>query len=579
MPTVTLPLEEVDQSVVRQSILGIVRSLLTMTKLDSKVSTILHGDIKYATTDNKFNAVTSTEPNTPNVASDRKVVVSVAEEYDEDALYATPVGEQEYCPIFLDTVTGLSIWPVYVDTNFVITFAYTTPSKSEAIRWRDNMRARLAQFKDLAIHDVTYDVILPEAVENIITDVYDLRNRLLPQTVQEYFGGNSSKRLKLITDLTGNNAKLALSEKQGRIQGMFDFTGGPEKAERSDDDNTYTITFNYKLMMNKPFCISMKYLPMVCNRLMPRKYLDFIDSRELLNNQEKYKDSIHSKSGFAFSYFEAHRQLENAYDIRMPINVPSFDIVNERNVTPGYGVVTTMLVQVDEGDKRSLFNLGDLDPYYIDADFVDWIREEEYQYITKLTESVLYLGYNSPDKCFNKDCLVVDQNLNVSSSVDLSLTSLSRVYLNFVIDLSLLSKAACERLLNRPAVFTKFVTEWVVQSRNFPEIRAEANKNNACYLSSLSKIVVKAGRMWTSVDFEKLKSEIKKLDPRLYDKIVKTIATETPIDWKELYLDGRFTERPKATAGVCVNADSGVMRTVQTSYVLVLRKEKVNANH
>lgn len=574
MPTVSLTLEEVDQSIVRQSILGIVKNLLSATKLDSKVLIVLHGDIKYARTDNKFNAVQSTDSNIPNVASDRKVTVNISEAYDETSLYTTAVGQREYQPIFLDPIAGLTIWPVYIDTDYVISFSYVTPSKTESIRWRDDMRSKLSQFRDVMIHEVTYEIILPEVVEDIISDVYDLRNRLLPQPLSTYFLSNGSKRIKVITDLSGSNPKLALRETQSRIVGMFDFTGGPEKAERDDDSNTYKITFDYKVKINKPSMITMSYKPMVCNRLLPNKYFDFLVSKELTDKEEKNKDRLMSRSMTSLSHFEAHRQLDQLYDIKLPVNIPSFDIVKDRSLTSGYCVLTTMLAQIDETDKMSLFNLKDLEPYYLDTDFMEWVLAGEHVYLGQSFQSVLFFGLCQDDKYFNNPILTIDSNMNVTSNIPLDLTITTRVYMNFIIDLTTVNDKVFDRMLLRPSLFIKFILEWLLQIRNYPEIFGLCDKD--AVMSILAKLIIRAGLLFSLEDFLRLIRLINLNDPIYLRRILSSAAFIHPLAVEDLIRTNRLTkdmfdEYIGSTSAPYMQ--QGLMKTVQNSYIIATTKE------
>ncbi len=586
MPTVTFTLEDVDKSVVRQSILGIVRDLLEKTDLSSKVATILHGDVKLTTTDHKFNIDANKEPNVPTVATDRRVVVNITtDEYDEDSLYTTAVGQEEYPPIYLDPIATALVWPVYLNVSYVINFAYTTPSDKEAIRWRDNMRAKVSQYQDMYVHDVTYDVIVPEVVENLIMDVYTLRNRLNPQTLVNYFKDNTSRRLHVITDLSGGNSKLAFKEIQTGVQGMFDFGGAPDKPERDDDTNTYTVSFNYKVTINRPSLMTMKYQPMVCNRLMPNKWIQFLVDMNVRNHQEKNKVLMYSKSMFNLSNFLSHRQLEYNYDLDLPINIPKFDEIKTKTVTNGYCVTTTMLTQVDETNKRSLLNLNDLSPYYLDKDFMDWIVEGEHQYVCSPYESVLFFGLNQPGAMYNSPILTVDTSLNVSSTVDLSLLNISRVYLNFIIDLDMLSAAALERLLLRPALFTKFMLEWLTQRRNYPEVRVTCNEDSV--LGKIVGLYTDAANMFDIDEFKRLLALTKSTDNLYYLLIMRAIYKNDRSTYDGLLRSGYLAKTETALIApgsvaytlAPTNAQAGIMRTVQTSYIVIDSKENLHAGN
>jgi len=79
-----------------------------------------------------------------------------------------------------------------------------------------------------------------------------------------------------MTDMSNpQSAKIGIYEKQIRIVGTFDFIT-PEKIDNEFDDNQYKVSFTYKLSINTPKAIVIRYPVMIGNKLVPYKYLDFI---------------------------------------------------------------------------------------------------------------------------------------------------------------------------------------------------------------------------------------------------------------------------------------------------------------
>lgn len=574
MPTISLTLEDVDQTIVRQSLLNIVREVAKVTNISESSMVILHGDIKYSLTDNKINMGVNKSPvsNIPDVASNRKLYIEISDNFNEDALTTTAVDQQEYYPIYMDEDIKCYAWPVYVQTDYVVSFTHIVPSKTEAIRWRDDVRMRLSKTRDILVHDVQYDILLPDVLEDFITDVYTLKNRLNPQSLEDYFRSNTTKRIKIMTDISGGNAKLAVTERQVRIVGLFDFTPMPEKAERSDDANNYTITFNYKLTLDRPAMIAIKYEPMICNKLLPNKWLSFITDSITKKKEEENKLLGYSRSLNALSYFEAHRQLDKKINVKLPINIPEFDKFNIRTILKGYAITTTLLSDIDETNKTFIFNLRDLSPYYINSELLDWIAVNARTQTVSPYQSFLYLGLYQEGKYFDAPILTIDADLNVSSDTPLNLNNVTRIMLNVLIDVSYLSDAYWLWLIGFPNIFQMFISEWLLQSINFKEI---VNKMSMLdILKFLQGLLSRLQNVGNNINTIKFLTTIKEINPSLYNNLLIFIKNNFPILTSNLITTKVIskTDIPIGTNFIDIYRNiPGKMRTVQKSYIVTER--------
>lgn len=468
MPVVSLTLEETTRSIVTNSYFKIIEDIINTIKIPDGVLVVLHNGMEVNVTDNKTNAVSQSNVNLPSTVSARRVQATIIEDYNEDELTTTGVNQQIAYPIFQDPDIDVSVYPIYVKSDVTIQFTYTSPSKSEATRIRDDIRLRLSQTRNIGIHEIEYDIIIPQIVEDFIEDVYTLKNRLNPMSLEEYFRDNSTKRVYVITDMVNqSNAKLAIKEKQIRIIGMFDFSGNPEKLDIDNENNNYKVTFNYKVSMDVPRAMAMRYPVMICNRLLPSKYISFI-SENKINSKEEFKKDLNYIGGMgALSHFESHRQLENRVDIKLPVNVPDFDDFNLRQGHKGYGITMSFLLQVNETDKKSLFNLRDIEPYQIPDVLLNYIKTTERNFITKPYMSWIYLGIHQGSKHYDNSILEVDENLNVKSTSVLSLYKPVRVTISISIDYSSIDSNAILRLLDNPEVLYIFLAEYIRTVNNF----------------------------------------------------------------------------------------------------------------
>lgn len=479
MPVVSLTLEDTNRSILSQSYFKIVEDIISAIKIPSDSLVVMHKDMDITKTDNRSNVSNAEVNNLPTTMSKRRTIVNITEEYNEDALTTTAVHQVSSYPIFEDTDVNVHVFPIHVKTDVNIEFSFISPSKTEANRIRDDIRIRLSQSRNITIHDIEYDIIVPEVVENFISDVYDLKNRLIPQPMEDYFKEHSTKRAHLITDLSNpGNAKIAVREKQIRIVGLFDFSPMPDKIENDNENNNYKLTFNYKLSIDVPRAIGIRYPVMICNKPLPSKYLDFISDNKINSKEERKRELGYTKGLFSLSYFEAHRQLENRVDINLPINIPLFDDFHKRVIHKGYAILVSFLTDVNEIDKKSLFNLRDIDPYYIPEELLQFIINTERTNIINPYMSFMYLGLYQEDTHYDNNILTLDSDLNITSKVELKLFKPVRVLLSLCIDITMLDQRCINRLLDNPNILYIYLTEYINAINNYKKELSTLNIPN-----------------------------------------------------------------------------------------------------
>lgn len=483
MPVVATTLEETNRSILSSVYYKIIEDIANAIKIPKDTLTILFKDQEVSLTDSKPNTSILDQDNRPTTVTKRKIIVRINENYNEDELTTTSVTKQEFYPIFQDTQIGVVVAPVYIQTDVEIEFIYSTPSKTEAERIRDDVRLRLSQHRDICHHEVDYNIIIPTIVEEFISDVHALKSRVVPEPLDQYFLNHATNRIHSITDMSNEgNVRLAVNERQVRIIGLFNFNSMPEKLNISKEDSTYEFKFDYKFTFSVPKAMSLRYPVMICNRILPAKYVSFIQENKE-NSMREYKLN-HNYIGTSLanlSHFEAHRQLENRVDVNVPINIPLFDDFSNREGHKGFGIAASILVEIDESDNKSLFNLTDLDPYYIPDVILEYIRNGEKDYIVTPYASFLYLGLHKDEKYFDAPLLTVDNDLNVKSITPLDLFRPTRVTLSIIFDFGKLNEKAQERLLDNPEVLKIFISEYISAVNTYKNEADKRSMDNSFY--------------------------------------------------------------------------------------------------
>jgi len=452
MPNLSLTLPETTQSILRPIVIDLVKQIQEITKISNTTEILFPGDIgKAITAGSDINSETNRDA---KFSSTRRTYIEVEENYNLDAINSTAVTYNEHIPVFIDEKLRVKIAPVYASTDLVINFKHRCTSKTEAFKWRDDIRMRVSQMRDINLHSITYHYALPLELLIILQTIYEKRESNLGygQTFPEYITTHSSDRLTLIGDLVNQDARLAISETQTRIIGIFGFDAIPEKPERDDANGTWSVEFSYKLSYEKPIACNMRYPVIVHNQLLPAPYTFFTDkSYDLDKVRKTFTKSLH-----ALNSFESDTTMNARVNPNAIIRLPEFDDYNIPSVPIGTGTVFLALSQVEE-DKRTLLNLNELGDIVLDKDILDFIRNGEYRYIGNLYKSMIHVSLYRNEHLTTSGSLICDENLNIKAIADLDLRDQYRVRLSVVIDLTLLKKEIIDRIKTTPKALVKIV--------------------------------------------------------------------------------------------------------------------------
>lgn len=468
MPVLYITLEETQKSILKSCFFSIIKEVVRATGIPYDTIIAMHHGVEVNKTDNRVNATVQNGPNLPATVSQRRVIATITENYDEDSLTSTIVSQRDTYPIFHDGDIDVTVYPVYVKSMVTIEIEYSCGSKTEAQRVRDEIRVKLSQGRNILNHEVEYNILIPQDVQTFVEDVYDLKSRLFPQSLADYFTTYSTKHIHQVTDMANpENVQLAVLERQVRIVGTMDFSPEPLPIESNNDTNTYKLVIPYKFTMDVPRGMCMSYPPMICNRLMPAQYLQFVEDRKV-KTQEEYSRNIASTDSLgALSFFEANRQLSYRIQEKLPLNLPLFDEFHQRVSHPGYVITTTFLTDVNEDDKRSLINLKELGDFYMDAKLLDFLAAGERQHIVNPQTSYFFIGLSQASKHYDNNILIIDEQLNVRSRVDLSLIKPVRITLSLCLDTTAVTPQVFERFKANKDMYLLYLSELIRGINNY----------------------------------------------------------------------------------------------------------------
>lgn len=474
MPTVQTPLTESSESISRPLIYAITEQLKAITNIPSTVKVLFPGDINKV---KQAGSGLNEERQTAILSTSQYMYLEVDENYLTDNVNQVIVYNNEQSLIFNDTEIGLRIKPAYCTMGVTITMRYQCISKTMALKWRDELKAHVSQQREHNIHSIDYHYLMPDEYMVLINSIYRLKQNKFPtnQDFKGYFMSNIANRARIVSDLAGLDKRVAITERQTRIVGIFGFDSSPDKPTYDEATATWNINLTYKFTYEKPIAIIMRYPVMVYNQLLDLKYLTFFSETNTLPSDETIKR--YSTSTGSLSQFESGPAIKKMVNNAYRLNLPDYDDFVTDNVPKLMAPIASFLIEVDETDYISMMNLNDTGDVAIDPDILDFIVHSEYSYITKMYQSVFYLTMYVNNDLTDTNSLICDQRLNIAASIPVDIKKIHHVSLFMVVDLTILNAAFFSRLANFPKAAIKIINAINQSLRNHPAIKVACSKS------------------------------------------------------------------------------------------------------
>ena len=458
MPNVYVTFPEIAQSVSRPIIYDIISQVEDIVKINKSTKVYFPGDNqRMSQPGSSIDHAPFADPDRdPLFENDNYLFIEVEEDFETESLSATNTTGACHNAIFADNAIGVYLAPMYATSMVTIHFKYRTKSKTEALRWRDDIRMRVSQMRDVNLHDISYHYPLPGSLVRLLRHIHTAREAKhgYGEDFADYIKQYSVNRLTMVGDLANKEAKFAISETQMRIVGLYGFDGIPEKPELEQDIGTYTIAFDYKFTYERPLACQAKYPVMVHNQLLPQELIQFVNKSYDLDNVPKTYSPVLK----GLSHFEAERQLSQRIDMRHDIVIPEYDDFVCRVFYSGTSPVMTVLCELDEQDMVSLFNLRELGDYALDENVLDFISNGEYNYLTDPYKSVINVSVYDFDNIVHHTKFTVDSDLNVKFVSPANPRGCYRVRISLMTNFNLLPPKVLERMTAYPKAFVKLIT-------------------------------------------------------------------------------------------------------------------------
>jgi hypothetical protein len=436
MPSINYNLDDSYVNISRPTVLDITRALQESGKLDANVKLLFPSEFGFINQNTDTGEAAS--------VGEKKIFIEYTEDYQVEAISSTAINRREHPMIFSDTATRTFITPIYTTTNLSITYRLKSTSKVDAFRWYERMRVSVSAMQEMNIHSIQYHYTIPKDILTFLDMIYRYREATEPynQSKVEYYLSCFSNRITALSDTKGTNSKLAIQEIQSRIVGQYEFMPLPDKPEKDNETGLWSVGFIYRLTYEKPTALNVEFPVMVHNRLLP----------ESLNslNARPHRCYYSSLTQYVLTNFENEQYVNKYLDRNSVFRLPVGDYYSPVSRKPDTTPFFYCLVELEQ-DKRTLVNLRDLGEMYIDEIVLTYIRNHR-QDVLKIHGAIFQVTVYKNENPINSLDLVIDDDLTIRSTRDLSFRDIHRVELSVTSDLATMSNDILNELKDNIAL-------------------------------------------------------------------------------------------------------------------------------
>lgn len=452
MPTVELPVPNVDEGIVRPMVADLIKQLQTYLNLEHL------GNVHYlddAGGAKSANSSVGEEGNYARFEGKQRLWVEVEEDYNHEGWASVVVERQEHRAVFEDPKLLVAITPTYVPSDLTIKLRYVTPQRDDARKWRDNLARRIARLQEMNQHTLTFNMSLPDQVWGFLEEVFVLREGKAPygDAIDQYLKDHSDTDLTIVSESSGKKRNLVFRRRMARINARFDVSPLPERPNFDQTKGLWECNLTYKLTFDRPFAVVVRYPVMIHNEFLPPDYIvPTTQMPDMRDRPKKLSDSMRAFSRFEAYYINGLNCSQDAF-----IQVPSIDDFVIPIVPKGTCTFFMGMVKLEEVRPKRLFNLRDLGDVLIDEDVLWFIEDCEYAWLNKPYESILGMNLFRGLNLMHPTTIACTPGLDIVQNEGFDLRETYRVRLNLVVDMTLLPYSAIERLNRYPKALVKIV--------------------------------------------------------------------------------------------------------------------------
>lgn len=451
MPRITVKVPSSYEAITRPVADNVVKDVMRATGIDYKKTRVhVMGEFGYAE-----------QPGTKlggaedvSFGGNSRIYVTVDDTLRYQSIHNQYVRANENYPILYDDRLGIGMYPVYVESDLMLTFKYIAKSKEEAKKWVDEFAIRRAEERSVLYHEILYYIPIQDGVLNLLSHLHSLREKIAGygDTFTDYIRLIQQRELTTQTRLDGDlkSANLSVPEKQVMLTGIFDFSEVPKEV-KTDGATTWEIEWTYKMLYKRCTHFYLSYPLVVHQSHIAAKYFK---KKKLYSLEEvpKYQGLVVTAFDLMDGYYEHFPRLKGG------IRYPEHDdwIADHLSQPPNTYPVVTWLLGLDPAQPTKLMSLTNIPEIRFTKEIDAYLRLA-HKDLTHRGKAALYVNLFKDGKPVGDNDISVDENLNITSKHPLDLRCMYHLRLSTLTHFNAYSKGAIDLIRANAEAFKQII--------------------------------------------------------------------------------------------------------------------------
>jgi hypothetical protein len=424
MPKITVELASNYENITRPVAMSIARDVMKLCNIPQDTPLYMPGEF------DQINQAGTTLDGEAKLSfgGNQKVKVVVEETLRNESVMQQVIKQNEMPAMFEDRRLGISIRPVYMQSDLTLTFQYTCASRQQAKKWQDGFAARRAENRTSTSHQIEYEIPIQEGVLALLAHLHSLREKTAGygETVAEWFKSCQRRPFQLLAtqDKDMKKSMVSVPETQVQITGWWDFTDIPRE-QKNGDTSTWAIEFSYRVMYHRCTHLYLVY-PLVVHQSHISR--DYFDSKPRFSLEDLPKESAIGIRALDYMdhYVDSFPQPVDG------LRYPTYDewIPGKSQQPPKSIPAASWMLSLDPKDSQKIGNLTQLPDIRFTKEMDTYLRANYAGLGKRGQASVLFTIYVN-DSPMTESWIEIDKDLNIRATAPLDLRQQYHLRMSF----------------------------------------------------------------------------------------------------------------------------------------------------
>lgn len=437
MPSVFLNIADVDHAISRPINYSVGRDALRGMGFPDSVYMEYTGAMEMAMTEG---SAEGEQPKKNFFGTDAKATLKVQERPVSGRIYEGQSHRRDQIPFYADRELFVFLRPSYTPYEVTLTFDLRFESETLATKWYNDIIYRSSLARSNMVHKVEYHYPIPPVALFSLYQIHKTRESVVEtgEEFKQWFHRCKDPRVCTIATSNAKELLFVVAMTQVDLRGWYDFEALGDEPTFDKEKNTWTVSFDYKFLYDRPIGVVMDHPLTVMNQMLPEEILALNEDYDLSRENVAMSATTGAYEYFAGSYAPLDEKIEVG-------RIPPYDNWTAQIVNTWTKHFLITLVGVTPSDRRTLLNLKEIPPYEFTSETLMFILNER-NFVTKSRRSLLNISLFANDYEMPDGTLVLDENMNLSTTVDLDLKPVYHIRFSWLINLDVLTREDDERL-------------------------------------------------------------------------------------------------------------------------------------